>query len=413
MNDVGGALDEVNVPDFEIHQVGDTDMYYVNGYTPLTASSEEIKDEEADDIDAIIGTDERTQVTNTKTGSYLKTAYMTYTYDNVYNEAENTYESVSNFSTAFMVGPNIVATAGHCLYQDVTDSGDYDDEIYNPRFPDKVEFYFGVNSLSEVNSSYEYYAEGEVVHIEYSYYISPSFDHDWAVVELDRDLGNTTGWFGRIANWYDTSAPVDTYGYPVDKPRATMWEITGNFYNKTDFRYYTNNIDTIGGQSGSPYVIAYSGVDGYVCGIHAFAESADIPTYNGGTVLYNLIFHYIRSFTTSYSQARQYEYPKVSVIEKNGSTWSINVENTSSAGINLIYNSKMCFFNDAKNWTGLNDEKEIYLAPYEISEVSITENAFATSIACSYLRDGYRVITYANNLSTNGTLSSYNNVISV
>ena len=68
MNDVGGALDEVNVPDFEIHQVGDTDMYYVNGYTPLTASSEEIKDEEADDIDAIIGTDERTQVTNTKTG---------------------------------------------------------------------------------------------------------------------------------------------------------------------------------------------------------------------------------------------------------------------------------------------------------------------------------------------------------
>ena len=59
------------------------------------------------------------------------------------------------------------------------------------------------------------------------------------------------------------------------------------------------------------------------------------------------------------------------------------------------------------------NEKEIYLAPYEISEVSITENAFATSIACSYLRDGYRVITYANNLSTNGTLSSYNNVISV
>ncbi|HIR39240.1 MAG TPA: trypsin-like serine protease [Candidatus Coproplasma stercoripullorum] len=411
VNDVGGALDEVNVPDFEIHQVGDTDMYYVNGYTPLTASSEEIKDEEADDIDAIIGTDERTQVTNTKTGSYLKTAYMTYTYDNVYNEAENTYESVSNFSTAFMVGPNIVATAGHCLYQDVTDSGDYDDEIYNPRFPDKVEFYFGVNSLSEVNSSYEYYAEGEVVHIEYSYYISPSFDHDWAVVELDRDLGNTTGWFGRIANWYDTSAPVDTYGYPVDKPRATMWEITGNFYNKTDFRYYTNNIDTIGGQSGSPYVIAYSGVDGYVCGIHAFAESADIPTYNGGTVLYNLIFHYIRSFTTSYSQARQYEYPTLEVVSKTGSTWLIRVENTSSAGINLEYNSKMCFFNDAKNWTGLNDVVSKYFAPYEFKYVSISENVFATSITCSYVRGGERIITYANNLDTDGTLTSYNNVI--
>lgn len=409
---VSNAVGEVNVPDFEIHQVGNTDMYYVNGYTPLTATSEEIEDEEADNPDTIIGSDNRTQVTNTRTGSYLKTAYMVYTYDNVYNEAKNTYESIPNFSTAFMVGPNIAATVGHCLYQDVTDSGNYDDNIYNPRFPDKIELYFGVNSLSEVNSSYEYYAEGEVVHIEYSYYISPSFDHDWAVIELDRNLGNTTGWFGRISNWFDASAPVDTYGYPADKPRATMWEITGNFCNKTDFRYYTNNIDTIGGQSGSPYVVTYEGRDGYVCGIHAFSGTS-VPIYNGGIVLYNLIFHYIRSFTTSYSQARQYEYPKVSVIEKNGSTWSINVENTSSAGINLIYNSKMCFFNDAKNWTGLNDEKEIYLAPYEISEVSITENAFATSIACSYLRDGYRVITYANNLSTNGTLSSYNNVISV
>ena len=49
VNDVGGALDEVNVPDFEIHQVGDTDMYYVNGYTPLNSVSlEEIKDNEAE-----------------------------------------------------------------------------------------------------------------------------------------------------------------------------------------------------------------------------------------------------------------------------------------------------------------------------------------------------------------------------
>lgn len=411
---MGNAVGEVNVPDYEVHQLGNTDMYYVNGYTPLnTASSEEIKNDEAESTDAIIGSDGRTRVANTKISPYLKVAYMKMTFDNVYNKAENIYQSLHAEGTAFMIGKNIVATAGHCIYQDVTSSGDYDDGIDNPRFPDKIEFYFGVSNESEydLGNNYEYYAEGEVVHIEYSYYISPSFDHDWAVIELDRNLGNTTGWFGRISNWFDASAPVDTYGYPADKPRATMWEITGNFCNKTDFRYYTNNIDTIGGQSGSPYVVTYEGRDGYVCGIHAFSGTS-VPIYNGGTVLYNLIFHYIRSFTTSYSQARQYEYPKVSVIEKNGSTWSINVENTSSAGINLIYNSKMCFFNDAKNWTGLNDEKEIYLAPYEISEVSITENAFATSIACSYLRDGYRVITYANNLSTNGTLSSYNNVIS-
>ena len=71
----------------------------------------------------------------------------------------------------------------------------------------------------------------------------------------------------------------------------------------------------------------------------------------------------------------------------------------------------MCFFNDAKNWTGLNDVVSKYFAPYEFKYVSISENVFATSITCSYVRGGERIITYANNLDTDGTLTSYNNVI--
>ena len=45
----GSAVGEANVPDFDIHHLGDTDMYYVNGYTPLNSVSlEEIKDNEAE-----------------------------------------------------------------------------------------------------------------------------------------------------------------------------------------------------------------------------------------------------------------------------------------------------------------------------------------------------------------------------
>ena len=412
---VGNAVGEVNVPDYEVHQLGNTDMYYVNGYTPLnTASSEEIKNDEAESTDAIIGSDGRTRVANTKISPYLKVAYMKMTFDNVYNKAENIYQSLHAEDTAFMIGKNIVATAGHCIYQDVTSSGDYDDGIDNPRFPDKIEFYFGVSNESEydLGNNYEYYAEGEVVHIEYGYYVSPNFEHDWAVIELDRNLGNTTGWFGRILNWDALSIPIKTCGYPGDKPDATMWEMTGSFYNKTDYRYYTNDIDTMGGQSGSPYLIDYSGLTNYVCGIHTFSDLSDPPEYNGGVVLNEFIFYYMNSFTSSRNVDSEYEYPIVSVILKSGSTWFIWVENTSSAGINLEYNSKMCFLNDAKNWSGLKDVKSIYLAPYGYNIVSISENVFATSITCSYVRSGERIITYANNLNTDGTLTSYNNVIS-
>lgn len=125
----------------------------------------------------------------------------------------------------------------------------------------------------------------------------------------------------------------------------------------------------------------------------------------------SLIFNYVRSFTTSYSGTHVYEYPSLSIVNKSGLTWQIQIRNTSSMGINLSYNSKMCFLSDAKNWTGLKDISTIYLAPYMSKTVSISENWFATSITCSYIYEDYRVITYADSLSTNGTLSIYNNLI--
>lgn len=64
-----------------------------------------------------------------------------------------------------MEGSNIAVTAGHCVYSDVTDSGAYEDDIDNPRFPDKIEFYFGISNSSEISSSYPYYAEAKVLNI--------------------------------------------------------------------------------------------------------------------------------------------------------------------------------------------------------------------------------------------------------
>ena len=81
-------------------------------------------------------------------------------------------------------------------------------------------------------------------------------------------------------------------------------------------------------------------------------------------------------------------------------------------GIEVEYNAKMCYWDDARNWTGLNDVAKIDLKPYETHEVSISENWFATSIACSYIDNGHRVITCANNLSVAG-LTSLTNLIEI
>ena len=43
--------------------------------------------------------------------------------------------------TGFLEGPDLLVTAGHCLYGDVTNSGDYEDHINNPRFADEIYYY--------------------------------------------------------------------------------------------------------------------------------------------------------------------------------------------------------------------------------------------------------------------------------
>lgn len=60
----------------------------------------------------------------------------------------------------------------------------------------------------------------------------------------------------------------------------------------------------------------------------------------------------------------------------------------------------MAFEDDARDWTGLNDEESIYLASGAYTTVTITENWFATDIAISVIVDGERYVTYAHNLTT-------------
>ena len=102
-------------------------------------------------------------------------------------------------------------------------------------------------------------------------------------------------------------------------------------------------------------------------------------------------------------------YPKLTIDGKNGSTWSIRIQNTSSAMVTFEYNKKMLFEKDAKVWNvNDNDKRNISINAGESSLVFISENWFATCIVVSMQLDDKRYITYAYNLNTDGTITCVN-----
>lgn len=102
-------------------------------------------------------------------------------------------------------------------------------------------------------------------------------------------------------------------------------------------------------------------------------------------------------------------YPKLTIDGKNGKTWSIRIQNTSSAKVTFDYNSKMLFEKDAKVWNvSDNDKKNVTIESNESAVVHISENWFATCIVVSMQLDDKRYITYAYNLNTDGTITCVN-----
>ena len=92
------------------------------------------------------------------------------------------------------------------------------------------------------------------------------------------------------------------------------------------------------------------------------------------------------------------------------STTKIMIKNPLSSPIEVFYNKKMCFVDEAKKWdlNKLKDISSVIVPGNGYKVVDIQENWFATHIALSYIADGHRLITYANNLNADGTIAITN-----
>ncbi len=204
---------------------------------------------------AIIGPDNRTPV-DTSQFPYSCIGYLS-------------IDNGANRGTAFMVDDNIAITAAHCVV-----GHDY------------IQFFPG----STLNS--HPYGEAWVTSYIWAggndYTGDLDFEDDWAILVLDTNIGNNSGWFG-VSNmaeypngpsgWVGLLANVS--GYPGDLG-WDQYHAVGNIKTASD-KLLTIDTDIMGGNSGSP-TYKYNG--GYYAYGILVGEHTD---YNNSYNSYNFV----------------------------------------------------------------------------------------------------------------------------
>jgi V8-like Glu-specific endopeptidase len=176
-------------------------------------------------------------------------------------------ESVS-YGTAWLAGPRLAITAGHCLH-----------EAGLPE-PDRVELIPGLAEDSMPFGS----VQGERWDSAQRWKSDKDWRWDIGHIVLAEPLGNRLGWFG-LKPVGDTAAlshqTISVAGYPETDGRHDLQRIgIGRVAGVKDVRLY-HDVDTSDGQSGGPIWLNGGGNDAHlVVGVHGKeAESVDFPGF--------------------------------------------------------------------------------------------------------------------------------------
>lgn len=348
-------------------------------------------DSEPFSLQAVIGSDDRELVDEPDRWPYACTALVETIF---YSQAG--YDKKTRYGTGFLEGPNLLVTAAHCVYANPNSDNAYDP---NPRFPDVINVYAGIHSKYQVGMDYRYRASAKIINIEKKYKNTPSQKWDWCALELDRNLGDQIGYYGKIGNWFSAGASVFSYGYPKNLLFG-MYEAKGKM-NSLSNGIYMTDLDSNNGQSGSPIFMRSSDGESYVCGILTH-EQASAGTC--GSCFTDFIYNYLDSFVTEKNNRIS-----LSVNSKSGLRWSIRITNSGPKALAVSYCINMCFLDDAKYWKNLKngDIRTVQVNAGAYVNVGISVNFLADAIATSYIEHNTRFVTYANNLNSNGTLSEH------
>lgn len=222
------------------------------GYNSTTASNGTQPSTES-----VIGTDDRTQVTNTTDSPYRRTGQITF------KNNGSTY-----ICTGWLISASTVVTAGHCLK-----GGKSTNITFTPAR----------------NGSTDPYGTFTATEIWLDRRGDSASGGDWGVIQLNKPVGSTVGWYGlKPAGAADLAGKdAQIIGYPGDKPRGTMWQNSDKIGSVTDRNFFYQT-DTAGGQSGS----AVTSSNGDVAnGIHIWGTSGDDSKGNGATRITGELFN--------------------------------------------------------------------------------------------------------------------------
>lgn len=124
-------------------------------------------------------------------------------------------------------------------------------------------------------------------------------DYDYALITLDRNIGDQTGWFGLASLSDDTldSTTASIAGYPAGLIWGAQYKSTGPIedYDSTMLFY---DIDTSGGMSGSGVYGTFNGQK-YVFGVHRGDTVYWLTHYNCGPRITNARFNLINGWMAS------------------------------------------------------------------------------------------------------------------
>lgn len=141
------------------------------------------------------------------------------------------------YCTGWFYGPNVVATAGHCVH-----------DGKGGTWHTNVRVYPGYNAGSAPYGSFPAKWVASVT----GWTQNSDERYDYGVVKLSTNAGNTVGWFGWF--WQTaslTGLPSVVAGYPGDKsPAKSLW-VAADIIRATEERQVFYKDDTFGGQSGS------------------------------------------------------------------------------------------------------------------------------------------------------------------
>ncbi len=199
--------------------------------------------------EAIIGEDERERVIPDK-----------YPYTAICSLRIRSASGARYMGTGFFISPRVLLTAGHCVY--VHSDGGWVESI------EVIPARNGTDSPYGTAVSETFFSLGGWIEDK-----DKNYDFGVIVLPEDSPLGKNVGWFGYKALRREkeyVGKTLNISGYPGDKGGKEQWWMSGEGEVQGPLLKY--DIDTFGGQSGSPVWATIGGRE-YVLGVHTMGNS--------------------------------------------------------------------------------------------------------------------------------------------